>query len=218
MVIKSSNNISGGQKSRLAISRAIYQSTDAQVIVFDNVFSSLDVNIRHKVAENMKNKLLCHPKIKGKVFVFITNLPDIVSKLATTHKKLNQRPVRCLFFNHNFTVSETSPEQILNKLETKSTKQLDNSNSPELENPPKVTAKESKSQPNLLDNLRSHYKIDLKINPDKDPNKLQTLFRYARETYSVHYVVIFLVNVVIFGYVESQFVKNFSDFNNWPDE
>ena len=59
-------NLSGGQKMRISLARAIYNDPD--IYLFDNPLSSLDANIGKKIMENCILKFL-----KGKTRIFVTN-------------------------------------------------------------------------------------------------------------------------------------------------
>lgn len=55
------HNLSGGQKSRISLARAIYKR-DASVVLIDGTLSSLDAKVSHDVFKNaIKN--LCRDKL-----------------------------------------------------------------------------------------------------------------------------------------------------------
>ena len=59
-------NMSGGQKQRLSIARAVY--ADADVVIMDDPLSALDAHVAKEVFE----KCLCGV-LKGKTRIFVTN-------------------------------------------------------------------------------------------------------------------------------------------------
>lgn len=60
--------LSGGQRARLALARAIYQNND--VILLDDPFASLDIKVADFVYENCIEKML---KEKGKAVILCTH-------------------------------------------------------------------------------------------------------------------------------------------------
>ena len=65
-------NLSGGQKARLAIARAVY--TDADIYVFDDPLSSLDANVGRNLFNQVFNEYL-----KEKTLIISTHALQYVS-------------------------------------------------------------------------------------------------------------------------------------------
>jgi len=59
-------NLSGGQKARISLARAVYAQTD--IVLLDDPVSALDVNVRKRIFENVFKGLL-----KGKTRVLCTH-------------------------------------------------------------------------------------------------------------------------------------------------
>ena len=64
-------NISGGQKARISIARALYE--DADIYLLDNPISALDSQISIKIIENVIKNYL-----KNKCVVLVTFQPKLV--------------------------------------------------------------------------------------------------------------------------------------------
>lgn len=62
------SRLSGGQRARVALARAVYQKAD--VYLFDDALSALDINVAHAVAQKCMIDLLT-----GKTRVVVTNQP-----------------------------------------------------------------------------------------------------------------------------------------------
>ncbi|KAI2795848.1 Multidrug resistance-associated protein 7 [Blomia tropicalis] len=79
--------LSGGQKSRIALARAIYQNFD--VYILDEPFASVDVKVANEIYEKCLQKLL-----KGKCLILATNhleyLKTADSILVFDHGSINQ--------------------------------------------------------------------------------------------------------------------------------
>ncbi|KAL4449649.1 hypothetical protein ABPG74_007472 [Tetrahymena malaccensis] len=56
MVSGDGSNLSGGQRQRISLCRAIYQNKD--VYLFDDIFSSLDIHVAHKIHQNIIEYLI----------------------------------------------------------------------------------------------------------------------------------------------------------------
>lgn len=63
--------MSGGQKQRLAIARALYN--DADIYLIDDCLSSLDAYVGKKIFDNVIKKYLHE---RGRTIIFITNQID----------------------------------------------------------------------------------------------------------------------------------------------
>lgn len=66
------NYLSGGQRQRLMIARA-FMRRDAKILIFDEPLSSLDIQTRKKVWENIRNFS------KGKTTVIVSNVLDVIT-------------------------------------------------------------------------------------------------------------------------------------------
>ena len=64
-------NLSGGQKARLGLARAVYQDRD--IYLLDDPISALDVKVRKNIINNVINGLL-----KGKTTVLVTHAIDFL--------------------------------------------------------------------------------------------------------------------------------------------
>ena len=64
-------NLSGGQKARVSLARAVYQEAD--VILMDDPISALDANVRKAIFNQVFQKLL-----KGKTRILVTHAVDFV--------------------------------------------------------------------------------------------------------------------------------------------
>ena len=64
-------NLSGGQKARVSLARAVYQEAD--VILMDDPISALDANVRKAIFKQVFQKLL-----KDKTRVLVTHAVDFV--------------------------------------------------------------------------------------------------------------------------------------------
>ena len=64
-------NLSGGQKARVSLARAIYANRD--LILLDDPISALDANVKKKIFENV---LLTH--LKNKTIVLVTHAVDFL--------------------------------------------------------------------------------------------------------------------------------------------
>jgi ABC-type multidrug transport system fused ATPase/permease subunit len=65
-------NLSGGQKARISLARAIY--ADKDMVLLDDPISALDANVKKKIFENV---LLGH--LKEKTIVLVTHAVDFLS-------------------------------------------------------------------------------------------------------------------------------------------
>jgi ATP-binding cassette, subfamily C (CFTR/MRP), member 4 len=65
------SNISGGQKARISIARALYE--DADIYLLDNPISALDSQISQKIIENVVRGYL-----KNKCVILVTFQPKLV--------------------------------------------------------------------------------------------------------------------------------------------
>ena len=59
------SNLSGGQKQRIAIARALYK--DADILIFDETTSEIDVKIEEKILDNFSKYAL------KKTIIFVTH-------------------------------------------------------------------------------------------------------------------------------------------------
>jgi len=64
-------NLSGGQKARLSIARAVYSNKD--ILLFDDPLSALDANVRKRIF-----KAVFLEKLRAKTVVLITHAVDIL--------------------------------------------------------------------------------------------------------------------------------------------
>ena len=64
-------NLSGGQKARLGLARAVYQDRD--IYLLDDPISALDVKVRKNIINNVINGIL-----KGKTTVLVTHAIDFL--------------------------------------------------------------------------------------------------------------------------------------------
>ena len=64
-------NLSGGQKARISLARAVY--SDRDLILLDDPISALDANVKKKIFENV---LLNH--LKSKTIVLVTHAIDFL--------------------------------------------------------------------------------------------------------------------------------------------
>ena len=64
-------NLSGGQKARVSLARAVYANRD--LILLDDPISALDANVKKKIFENV---LLTH--LKNKTIVLVTHAVDFL--------------------------------------------------------------------------------------------------------------------------------------------
>ena len=64
-------NLSGGQKARVSLARAVYQEAD--VIMMDDPISALDANVRKEIFKQVFQKLL-----KDKTRILVTHAVDFV--------------------------------------------------------------------------------------------------------------------------------------------
>jgi len=64
-------NLSGGQKARLSLARAVY--ADKDLILLDDPISALDANVKKKI---FKNLLLNH--LKNKTRILVTHAVDFL--------------------------------------------------------------------------------------------------------------------------------------------
>lgn len=62
-------NLSGGQKARVALARAVY--SDADIFFFDDPIAALDANVKKKIFNN-----LFLEKLKGKTRILVTHSVD----------------------------------------------------------------------------------------------------------------------------------------------
>jgi ABC-type bacteriocin/lantibiotic exporter with double-glycine peptidase domain len=64
-------NLSGGQKARVSLARAVY--ADRDLILLDDPISALDANVKKKIFENV---LLNH--LKSKTIILVTHAIDFL--------------------------------------------------------------------------------------------------------------------------------------------
>ena len=64
-------NLSGGQKARVSLARAVYANRD--LILLDDPISALDANVKKKIFENV---LLTH--LKDKTIILVTHAVDFL--------------------------------------------------------------------------------------------------------------------------------------------
>ena len=64
-------NLSGGQKARISLARAIY--ADKEMVLLDDPISALDANVKKKIFENV---LLDH--LKEKTIILVTHAIDFL--------------------------------------------------------------------------------------------------------------------------------------------
>jgi len=64
-------NLSGGQKARLGLARAVYQDRD--IYLLDDPISALDVKVRKNIINNVINGVL-----KGKTTILVTHAIDFL--------------------------------------------------------------------------------------------------------------------------------------------
>ncbi|CDR36136.1 RHTO0S01e15060g1_1 [Rhodotorula toruloides] len=80
-------SLSGGQKARLALARAIYAPTAA--ILLDDVFAAVDAH----VARHLLTHLFGSPLIRGRTCILVTHHVDLVLPLAAYHVQLENGKV-----------------------------------------------------------------------------------------------------------------------------
>lgn len=68
---ESGSCLSGGQKARVALARAVYQRAD--VYLFDDPLAALDTQVGHAVLQRC---LGCHGLLAGRTRIVATHLPD----------------------------------------------------------------------------------------------------------------------------------------------
>jgi ABC-type multidrug transport system fused ATPase/permease subunit len=68
--------LSGGQKARVALARAVYSS--AKILLLDDPLSALD----HQTAEYIVNKLLAGPLLEGRTTILVTHRTELCRGLA----------------------------------------------------------------------------------------------------------------------------------------
>lgn len=64
-------NLSGGQKARLSIARAVY--SDKDILLFDDPLSALDANVRKRIFQAVFLE-----KLKGKTVILTTHAVDLL--------------------------------------------------------------------------------------------------------------------------------------------
>ena len=69
-------NLSGGQKARVSLARAVY--ADADVILMDDVISALDAHVKKNIFDNVINGLL-----RDKTRILVTHSVDLIHPLDT---------------------------------------------------------------------------------------------------------------------------------------
>lgn len=87
-------NVSGGQKARISLARALYE--DADIYLLDNPISALDAQISQKIIENVVKGYL-----KQKCTILITSQPKIVPQID-----------KLLVIDYGYQVRFGSPEEI----------------------------------------------------------------------------------------------------------
>ena len=90
-MVKSSGNISGGQKSRLELARAIYHLKPGNILVLDSAFSCLDYCLRRRIIDNLNNMVLGTTMFKNCSVFLIDNLSDVIDELADITYYLNEQ-------------------------------------------------------------------------------------------------------------------------------
>lgn len=78
---KSVSELSGGMKRRVAIVRSVF--VDSDIIVMDEPFKGLDLELKSKVIKYIRNKT------RGKTVIIVTHNLDEVSELEAEKVKLN---------------------------------------------------------------------------------------------------------------------------------
>ena len=98
-------SLSGGQKARLALARALYQSKEFDIYLIDDLFSSLDVHIASKIYENCilkflssKTRILCtnqfeHLKNADRIVVLENGCVKKVGKPEEVLNELSRNPL-----------------------------------------------------------------------------------------------------------------------------
>ena len=67
-------NLSGGQKARVSLARAVYSNTD--IILMDDPISALDTNVKQKIFENLFLK-----ELKHKTRILVTHAVEFIQKV-----------------------------------------------------------------------------------------------------------------------------------------
>jgi len=67
-------NLSGGQKARLSIARAVY--ADKDIVLMDDPLSSLDAHVKRKIFED-----ICCEKLKHKTRILVTHAVDFLDRV-----------------------------------------------------------------------------------------------------------------------------------------
>ncbi|GBG25519.1 ABC transporter ATP-binding protein [Hondaea fermentalgiana] len=68
-------NLSGGQKARISLARAVY--ADADIVLLDNPLSAVDSHVGAAIFKNC----ICGPLLKGKTLIWVTNQLDKIKDL-----------------------------------------------------------------------------------------------------------------------------------------
>nr|POE99453.1 atp-dependent bile acid permease [Quercus suber] len=76
MIGENGIGLSGGQKARVALARAVYSKT--RILLLDDPLSALD----QQTAESIVQKCLLGPLLEGRIIVLITHRTDLVSGMA----------------------------------------------------------------------------------------------------------------------------------------
>ena len=71
MIGDNAKNISGGQKQRLAIARALYK--DSEILIFDEATSALDRNTENAIIKTISN-------LKNKTIIFVTHKIELLNR------------------------------------------------------------------------------------------------------------------------------------------
>ena len=111
-IAQGGTNVSGGQKQRLAIARAI--ARDPEIYIFDDSFSALDYQTRLNVSYDISQIL----KKEGKTAILVTHDLSEAISLADRIIILSKRPATVnKIMDINLTKETNSPQSARNAIE-----------------------------------------------------------------------------------------------------
>lgn len=195
-IVKSSGNISGGQKSRLELARAIYHLKPGNILVLDSVFSCLDYCLRRRIVDNLNIMLLGSTAFKNCSILLIENLTDVLEELSDSTYYMDEQhrlePVDkdCLirFLSSTSLAVNTNTAQSKTVTEKKDESEKKSSSEVAKKNETLKTASDA---------------IDLKIDVTKELKPLETLWRYIKSTYTAPSFALWIANLLLISYARS---------------